>query len=414
MFRIRLSIERRWSYVLCCAAALCFVGACDRGSGSNTPLTPTQVNSSLPSDDELQRLLDEVLDYNNTHRRLNLRDHAAWQIIHGALAYEGAFQIEDTQGQLVSAIDYALNGGTDLKGWTMVRGDKLRDNPPRFGLKAVLEQGSKTGQGHSDQWLGYLADCDIKLDQKIKVGSETYTLEDLLLQTEYDVPRNVDREYSWTLMGLTAYRPTSYEWTASDGNSWSIAKLMEIEVGHDLGMSACGGTHRMCGITIAYNRHVAAGGAIEGPWAAAKKKIDDAVLASKQYQNSSGGLSTNWFQRPGNSPDVKESLGCTGHALEFVVLASTDEQLHDPWIRRSVVYLCKLLDKTKSVELECGALYHALHGLVLYRERVFGKRTFPASASPAVPATPETPADQTESAAGKTSEESATPSDASP
>ena len=384
MFKIRLSGEYRWSGVLLCAAALSFVGACDRGTGSIKPLTPTASNtSSLPSDDELRRRLDDVLDYNNTHRRLNLRDHAAWQIVHGALAFEGAFQIEDRDGQLVSAIDYLLNGGR-MTGWTMERGVKLSDNPPRYGLRAVLEQGSKTGQGHADQWLGYLADCEIKIDQKIKAGDETFTLEDLLLQAEYDVPFNVEREYSWTLMGLTTYRPTSYEWTAGDGNPWSIAKLMEIEVGHDLGVSACGGTHRMCGITIAYNRHVASGGAIEGPWAAAKKKIEDAVLAAKQYQNPSGGLSTNWFQRPGDSPDVKESLGCTGHALEFVVLASTDEQLHDPWVRRSVVYLCNLFDKTKSVDLECGALYHALHGLVLYRERVFGKRTFPASTPAAV------------------------------
>ena len=34
--------------------------------------------------------------------------------------------------------------------------------------------------------------------------------------------------------------------------------------------------------------------------------------------------------------------------------------------------MCDLFRKTEKLPLECGALYHAAHGLVLYRERVFG------------------------------------------
>ena len=31
-------------------------------------------------------------------------------------------------------------------------------------------------------------------------------------------------------------------------------------------------------------------------------------------------------------------------------------------------------ERTRELDLECGALYHAAHGLVLYRERVWGER----------------------------------------
>ena len=87
-------------------------------------------------------------------------------------------------------------------------------------------------------------------------------------------------------------------------------------------------------------------------------------------------------QRTGNSPDIRERLGCTGHVLEFVILASTDEELRQPWIRRAAGYLCDLLDKTRTIDRECGALYHAAHGLVLYRQRLFGPCSYvePASA----------------------------------
>ena len=57
------------------------------------------------------------------------------------------------------------------------------------------------------------------------------------------------------------------------------------------------------------------------------------------------------------------------------------ERLADPWVARATAYLCKLFRQTQDIALECGALYHAAHGLVLYRERVYGPRTYAPSAS---------------------------------
>lgn len=355
---------------------------CERGTGSggsDTGTTTTTTETPPPTLDELQAKLDGALEFTCQGRRLNLKDHAAWQIVHGALAFGRDFQITDQQGADVSAIEYLLAGGR-MTGWTMEPGVSFGD-PPRPGLRAVVEAGSKTGQGHADQWLGYLADVGLKLDQEIKAASQTFTIEDYLRQVEHDVPYNVEQEYSWTLMALTAYRPTDYEWTAGDGNKWTIERLMQIEVDHDLGVSACGGTHRMAGIVMALNRHKAAGGQLTGAWKAADDKVRDCVATAKKFQNPDGSLSTNWFQRPGNAPDVRERLGCTGHALEFVILASTDEELRQPWIQRSVMYLCDLLNKTRKLDLECGALYHAAHGLVLYRQRVFGPKSYVQTAA---------------------------------
>ncbi len=343
------------------------------GTASSEPVAPP------PPDDEIQKKLDDALEFTCQGRRLNLKDHAAWQIVHGALAFGRDFQITDNDGNDVSAINYLLAGGR-MTGWTMEAGVKLGD-PPRPGLRAVVEAGSKTGQGHADQWLGYLADVGMQLDQEIIAAGQTFTIADYLRQVEYDVPYNVEQEYSWTLMAMTAYHPTNYSWSAGDGKTWTIDQLLQIEVDHDLGVSACGGSHRMAGIVMALNQHKRAGGELVGAWKAADEKVRECVETAKRFQNPDGSLSTNWFQRPGNAPDLRERLGCTGHVLEFVVLASSDEELKQPWIERAVVFLSDLLNKTRKLDLECGALYHAAHGLVLYRQRRFGTRTYTVAGS---------------------------------
>jgi hypothetical protein len=69
-------------------------------------------------------------------------------------------------------------------------------------------------------------------------------------------------------------------------------------------------------------------------------------------------------------------LGSSGHILEFLMVAMTDEQLNQPQIRLAVRQLCGLFRDTQQMSLECGALYHAAHGLLLFRERVYGPREY--------------------------------------
>jgi len=50
--------------------------------------------------------------------------------------------------------------------------------------------------------------------------------------------------------------------------------------------------------------------------------------------------------------------------------ALDDERLTEPWVTRAADRLVTLLEQTADVDVECGALYHAAHGLLLYRDRV--------------------------------------------
>ena len=191
------------------------------------------------------------------------------------------------------------------------------------------------------------------------------------------------------LLALNSYYPTDYTWQAGDGSEWSIAKLVEIELEHSLDASPCGGTHRMTALTMAYNRRQAEGKPIEGVWKNLNDRIRDCIAKSKEFQNPDGSLSSNYFTRPGKSADLAVCMGSAGHVMEFLATALEKEELQQPWARRAVLDVCKLFRKTKPVDVECGALFHAAHALVLYREKVYGPRTFgqdtPAAVTAAKP-----------------------------
>lgn len=341
----------------------------------NAPPEPASVQeslSALPDDATLRATLDEVIDWNRENRLLNLQDHAAWQVLHGIVAYGRAFPIEEEPGgERMLAVDYLLGGG-EMTGWNLRPGIVLDAETDRRGLIAEVDFGSKTGQGHPDQWLGYMAYCGLQASETIVAGDRTYTIEDFIRQVQWDVPRVPNQEYSWTLMGLSSYLPTTAAWEAQDGQTWSIERLVEIETQQDVASSACGGTHRLFALCAAVNNHQAAGHSLDGVWEAANRKILENVEAARQYQNADGSFSSNYFRRGGRTADLTLDLSVSGHILEFLMLALSDEQLSEPWVRRGVVHVCDVLQKTRTVPLECGALYHAIHALILYRQRVFG------------------------------------------
>ena len=355
--------------------SLSSIGCSPQSSDDSNTTAVTQLGPA-PDMDSLQKRLDNVLDFTLQKRRLNTEDHGAWQILHGVLAYQHEFPVQvGRDRKSVSAVEYILDGGS-MVGWSVRPGDDLGDG--RRGLRAIVEPGTKKGQGHADQWLAVLAQCGLPPDEEIKLGSDVYTMRDFMEQVQRDCPRNLNQEWSWTLIGLTSYLPTDSTWVANDGQEWSIERLLQGEIDQDIYGSACGGTHRLIGIAMALNQHLASGGELTGAWKNADDVVQQAINDARQYQNPDGSLSTNYFRRPGNSPDLAIGLGCTGHVLEFLVLAMNDQQLAEPWVNRAAQHLCYLCEQTQEVDLECGALYHAIHGLVLFRDRVYGPRQYEA------------------------------------
>lgn len=358
----------RRTQIACFLLTACgvFTSGCNESSEGGPARQPTEVTAlkpatDEPSDAELARMIDEAVDFNGG-RYMNSADHAAWQIVHGILAYGRDLKIYHN-GELVSALDHLLAGG-ELRGWAIKPGD--------HGVETVLEVGSKSGQGHEDQWLGYIAQTGVGTEEPIVVAGKTYQFGDLLTQAQWDVYEGM--EASWTLMALAVYCPADASWTAKDGQTWSVERMIGMEAVADLAASPCGGSHRMSGIAMALNRRLEVGGELSGGWKKADDKVQECIRKCLEHQQPDGTFSTNYWIRPSSSPDVALRLNTTGHQLEFLTIATGDAQLAEPWIRKSVVALCKLLDETRELPVECGGLYHAIHGLELYRLRRFGPR----------------------------------------
>jgi len=332
-------------------------GRADTGDAAATPIDRRAVCKRI----------DAVLAHARDNRRLDASVHGAWQVVHGILAFGRDFPLRH-DGTDSAALDYLLDGGR-LTGWN------IRAGSP--GVIALLEEGSNTGQGHPDQWLGYLSQCGrhgIPRDTKLVVGKKTFTVNDLLTQAQADI--RPGQEATWTLMALSAYLLPDATWTASDGSKWSTERVVEMEADADIVSSACGGAHRLYGLVAALKKHRAATGhtpeQFSGGWAAAQEVIDECVDRARRFQQADGSFSIHSFERPGTSADVFARLSATGHVFEVLSLALDDEQLAEPWVTRAAERLVTLLEQTSDVAVECGALYHAAHGLLLYSDRVCG------------------------------------------
>ncbi|NIP87241.1 MAG: ADP-ribosylation factor-directed GTPase activating protein isoform b, partial [Planctomycetales bacterium] len=106
-------------------------------------------------------------------------------------------------------------------------------------------------------------------------------------------------------------------------------------------------------------------------------KIGRAIEMARAFQQEDGTFSTEYFAGARTVPGLALRLDTTGHTLEFLALALEEDQLAEPWVVRAVVALCQLFQRLQDVDLDCGPLYHATHGLLEYRERRFGPWPYP-------------------------------------
>ena len=328
--------------------------------------------------------IDQVLKDNLKTRELDVTKHGAWQVLHGILAYGRDFLVRTPAGN-ESAIDYIL-GGKTLKGFEPQSADALSQpadassfdgvtsplsrGKVASGLRFAFEPSTKTGQGHRDQWLAVLAQSGVALQDKIRSGNEEHRWQDVVRQTEYDIPLNLEEEFSWTLIGLLPYRSTDYTWIARDGREYSIELLLEVELSQSIESSVCGGTHRLDAIAAAVAKRRSENKPITGIWGRADEQLRRSIDAAKRNQNPDGSYSLAYLHRPGWARDLSEQLGTTGHVLEFIAMAGDDSTLRSPWVKRSAHRICDLLEQCREVDLECGVLYHAIHGLQEYRSRM--------------------------------------------
>lgn len=293
-----------------------------------------------------------------------LSSHGFWTVFHGILGQglENTMLEDEKTKKMVNAIDYISKGG-DLKG--------LNFAPTGDGVD--VQKGLQfEGQGHQDQFIAEMAQWGMKLDHKIKVLGKDYTFADFVNHSKMKASTTGMQELSWAMLVIGQFFGPDYSWTNSMGEKISVEDMVRYELDQPMDIAACGGTHRLFGLSWVYHLHRQKGGQREGVWKECADKLDHYKSLAKQYQNPNGLLSTNYFKGAGFDKNRTAQISTTGHILEWLTLAMTDEELKHPWVEEAANALCQLILQQSPEGIESGALYHATHGLLIYHARRFG------------------------------------------
>jgi hypothetical protein len=327
-------------------------------------IAPVPAPPAVKVPEQLKERIDVTLEH--VRRRDLLTDHSFWTIFHGILGMgpEDAFLVDTRTGKRMKAIDYICDGG-------QIRG--LEFVPTADGLDVVTWAGTGVGQGHQDQFIAEIAQWGMPADRPFTVNGKRYTFADFINHCKMRARVTEKQELSWAIIIIGTYLGTDYTWTNKNGEKLAFEDVVRYESNEPIVHSpVCGGTHRLFGLTWAYHLHCAKGGAKTGVWNDVAEKTAEFIRLARKYQNADGSFSTDYFVGPGNVRDTQRRLATTGHILEWLALALSDEELRAPWMQEAASALALMILENSSRDLDGGALYHAAHGLAIYRTRVFG------------------------------------------
>lgn len=314
------------------------------------PLSRGQIN--------LRNKIRRVLSYYEA-RPLNTRDRSPWEVMHALLAFEVHSKVLQANGKPITAA-----------GWLC-----YNKSCKRRTLMYVNEEGKlrvRVGpalQGHHGQLLAMLAQAKIKRTYPMLVEGHELTIEDLIrMEMDTCYPRS---ELTFKLIGLMHYLKSDTTWVNDQGMEWDLPRLVSEELNQPIRGAACGGTHRLSGLTLAYKTRQRRDEPVDGVYRQAQQFVRRYQQYAYRLQNSDGSLSTEWFRGPGSDPDIDRRLKTTGHILEWLLYAATEKELHYWRTQRAVNYLANLMWSNRNHEWDSGGLGHAIHALYLYDKRVF-------------------------------------------
>jgi hypothetical protein len=322
---------------------------------------PEAPTASATVSDPLAGEVEKAIEV-TSRRFLETEVHTPWQIVHGLLAYRRNYVVKQN-GAKVNALDWIASG-------PVYKEQPWFEKTPYGAHAHPYNNVPYAFQGHPNQFMAYMTMCDLPLDFKFKTASgETATISDFINGAKMEV--NDREEVTWTLWFLSHYIEPTSQWINKDGQPWSMERLVQIENSKVVTSAACGGTHGLFALAYARNAFRESGGNLYGAWFEADQKVQRYLAEARANQNPDGTFSSNYFQGPGSSTDFVKRIGTTGHILEFICVAVPQSTLSEEWIRRAVASLAHDLIENRTAAAECGALYHAVDGLTVYRTRMW-------------------------------------------
>ncbi|MCC7476787.1 MAG: hypothetical protein IT425_15460, partial [Pirellulales bacterium] len=340
-------------------------GAATTGSATapTAVLQPTVPAPPPPLTKQLVALRSRVRGVLKGYYRkpLNSQDNDPWEAMHGMLAYELHSQIRqgNANGAPITSVGW-LCYNKPCKGQTLLYVNPAGEVRAKYGVGL---------QGHLGQLLAMLAQCRVSADYPIRVGKNEFTIHDLIeAEKKTCYPKS---ELTFKLIALQHYIDLNDKWVNDQGVEWDFPKLVREELAQPIRGAACGGTHRLSGLSLTVKTRLRRGEPLDGEYA----RADEFVKKYQQYafrlQNRDGSLSTSWFRGSGDDDDKDRRIKTTGHILEWLCYSLSDEELRDKRTIQAVTYLANLMYYNYDHEWEVGPRSHAIHALLLYDKRVF-------------------------------------------
>ena len=326
-------------------------------AGASIPLRSASRSRSSYEDD-LKQLVQDAVD--STRRRLLSTDaNSPWQVMHGQLALRQNFHLKH-QGRVVSGLEWIATGpGYEGEPWF---------EKTLHGGRAHPYSRPWAFEGHANQFLAILSMSALPLDQEFGTPRGPITMADMLRHAQKEI--STKDEPTWTLWALSRYLPSDAAWTSAAGEPWSIERLVSIQTARPVKGSACGGTHGLFALAHARNVYLRTGQPLRGVWLESEYKIRRYISYAREQQNSNGMLSTNYFRGREYDPDFNKRMASAGHILEFLMIALSQDELHERWVRRAIDTTARDLLRNRRAFVKCSPLYHAVNALNIYLDRV--------------------------------------------
>ncbi|MCU0958838.1 MAG: hypothetical protein MUF48_01925 [Pirellulaceae bacterium] len=289
-----------------------------------------------------------------------VEERSPWGIMHSLISY--GVDTELLAGnQRVNAIGW-LCYNRPCRGITLMT---VNDG------QLAMKQNGPGYQGHDGQLLSMLALSGVPSTYPIRVDGHEFTVADLVAyEQRMCKPKS---ELTFQLIGIAHYCPSDATWQSATGVSWDIPRMIREELAQPIQGAACGGTHRLIGLSMAVKTRQKRGEPLDGQWLRAAKFTASYQVHALKLQNRDGSFSTQWLARRDDTGPPERRLQTTGHILEWLAFSLPEKDLTDPRIVKSVNYLATLLMQ-RDRQWEVGPRGHALRALALYNERVFGDK----------------------------------------
>jgi hypothetical protein len=289
---------------------------------------------------------------------------AFWTVFHGILGLGPEITLLDEEtGKQIKAIDQ-ISTGIGIRGLVFI--------PSKYGLDVETQVGTGVGQGHQDQFVAEMVEWGIPASRPVTLNGAPFTFADFFSHSKMRASLTKNQELSWAIVIIGKIFGTDHEWTNMFGERLSYEDVVRYELNQPIDNAACGGTHRLFGLSWANQLHRAKGGQPTGVWKDCQDKLALYKSNARKFQHADGSFSTAYVSKAEDSPVLQARIGSTGHTLEWLALELSDEEIRQGWVEQAASALSQMIIENQGNPLDSGALYHAVHGLYMYRARVCG------------------------------------------